>query len=107
MSNHGSITGTGAVCPLGRTAPDFARRLFAGETAIRPMTPEEHDALQATHVARCDGFTPQPEIPAMKARRFDRGSQFAIIACGPATTWARRRSRQASRSAPARRARAR
>src|SRR5207244_4126069 len=84
MSNHGFITGTGAVCPLGRTAPEFARRLFAGETAIRPMTPEEQDALQATHVARCDGFTPQPEIPAMKARRFDRGSQFAIIACGQA-----------------------
>ena len=84
MSNHGFITGTGAVCPLGRTAPEFARRLFAGETAIRPMTPEEHDALQATHVARCDGFTPQPEIPAMKARRFDRGSQFALIACGQA-----------------------
>jgi len=84
MSNHGSITGTGAVCPLGRTAPEFARRLFAGETAIRPMTAEEHDALQATHVARCDGFTPQPEIPAMKARRFDRGSQFALIACAQA-----------------------
>jgi 3-oxoacyl-(acyl-carrier-protein) synthase len=84
MANHGYITGTGAVCPLGRTAPEFARRLFAGETAIRPMTPEERGSLQATHVARCDGFTPQPEIPAMKARRFDRGSQFAIIACAQA-----------------------
>jgi 3-oxoacyl-(acyl-carrier-protein) synthase len=48
------------------------------------MTPEEHDGLQATHVARYDGFTAQPEIPPMKARRFDRGSQFAIIACGQA-----------------------
>jgi 3-oxoacyl-[acyl-carrier-protein] synthase II len=84
MAHHGYITGTGAVCPLGRTAPEFARRLFAGETAIRPMTPEERGSLQATHVARCDGFTPQPEIPAMKARRFDRGSQFAIIACAQA-----------------------
>ncbi len=84
MSHHGVITGTGAVCPLGRTALEFARRLFAGETAIRPMTPEEGDGLQATHVARCDGFTPQPEISAMKARRFDRGSQFAIIACAQA-----------------------
>jgi 3-oxoacyl-(acyl-carrier-protein) synthase len=84
MGHHGVITGTGAVCPLGRTAPEFARRLFAGETAIRPMTPEERDGLQATHVARCDGFAPQPEISAMKARRFDRGSQFAIIACAQA-----------------------
>src|ERR1700757_176639 len=84
MAHHGLITGTGAVCPLGRTAPEFARRLFAGETAIRPLTREERDGLQATHVARCDGFTPQPEIPPMKARRFDRGSQFAIIACAQA-----------------------
>lgn len=84
MAQHGVITGTGAVCPLGRSAPEFARRLFAGETAIRPMTREERDGLQATHVARCDGFTPQPEISAMKARRFDRGSQFAIIACAQA-----------------------
>src|SRR5215467_11367881 len=84
MSLHGFITGTGAVCPLGRTAADFARRLFAGETALRPLTPDERDGLQATHVARCDGFTPQPEISAMKARRFDRGSQFAIIACAQA-----------------------
>lgn len=37
--------------------------------------------LQAFEIARCDGFSPQPEIPPMKARRFDRGSQFAIVAC--------------------------
>ena len=84
MAIHGFITGTGAVCPLGRTAPEFARRLFAGETAVRPLTSEERDGLQATHVARCDGFSAQPEIPPMKARRFDRGSQFAIIACAQA-----------------------
>src|SRR5215813_13325438 len=89
MATHGVITGTGAVCPLGRTAPEFARRLFAGESAIRPLSSEEKDGLQATHVARCDGFSPQPEISPMKARRFDRGSQFAIIACAQALAEAR------------------
>jgi len=84
MSSHGVITGTGAVCPLARSAPEFYRKLFAGETAVRPMTPEERGDLQATHVARCDAFSPQPEIPPMKARRFDRGSQFAIVACSQA-----------------------
>jgi 3-oxoacyl-[acyl-carrier-protein] synthase II len=78
------ITGTGAVCALGRTSNEFYRRLLAGESAIRPFTPEERGTLQATHVARYDSFTPQPEIPAMKARRFDRGSQFAILACSQA-----------------------
>src|SRR5713101_438146 len=84
MATHGVITGTGAVCALGRTSEEFYRRLMAGETAIRPMTDEEREGLQATHVARYDGFTPQPEIPAMKARRIDRGSQFAILACSQA-----------------------
>ncbi|HZI65552.1 MAG TPA: beta-ketoacyl synthase N-terminal-like domain-containing protein [Thermoanaerobaculia bacterium] len=78
------ITGAGAVSPLGRTSLEFYRRLSAGESAVRPYTPEERGDLQATHVARYDSFSPQPEIPAMKARRFDRGSQFAIIACAQA-----------------------
>ena len=87
--SHGVVTGTGAVCPLGRSPDEFYRRLLAGESAIRPMTAEERLGLQATHVARYDAFTPQPEIPAMKARRFDRGSQFAILACGQAIAEAR------------------
>jgi 3-oxoacyl-[acyl-carrier-protein] synthase II len=78
------VTGAGAVCALGRSSNEFYRRLLAGESSIRPFTPEERGSLQATHVARYDGFTPQPEIPAMKARRFDRGSQFAILACSQA-----------------------
>jgi 3-oxoacyl-(acyl-carrier-protein) synthase len=78
------ITGAGAVSALGRTSEEFYRRLLAGESAIRPFTAEERGPLQATHVARYDSFTPSPEIPAMKARRFDRGSQFAILACSQA-----------------------
>jgi 3-oxoacyl-(acyl-carrier-protein) synthase len=81
MAHRGVVTGTGAVSALGRSPADFYRRLLAGETAIREMTAEERGVMQATHVARYDGFSPQPEIPAMKARRFDRGSQFAILAC--------------------------
>lgn len=89
MARRGVITGAGAVSPLGRTSLEFYRRLLAGETAIRPMTAEERGDLQATEIARYDGFTPQPEIPAMKARRFDRGSQFAILACSQAVAEAK------------------
>jgi 3-oxoacyl-(acyl-carrier-protein) synthase len=84
--SRGVVTGTGAVGALGRSAPEFYRRLRNGETAIRPLRPEERGDLQATHVARYDGFSPQPEIPAMKARRLDRGSQFALIACSQAVS---------------------
>ncbi|MFY9551840.1 MAG: beta-ketoacyl synthase N-terminal-like domain-containing protein, partial [Thermoanaerobaculia bacterium] len=81
MASRGLVTGTGAVSPLGRSSREFWNRLRAGESAIRPLSAEERGDLQATHVARYDGFSPQPEIPAMKARRLDRGSQFALIAC--------------------------
>jgi 3-oxoacyl-(acyl-carrier-protein) synthase len=82
--NRPWITGAGAVSALGRTSEEFYRRLLAGESAVRPFTAEEREGLQATHVARYDSFTPAPEIPPMKARRFDRGSQFAILACSQA-----------------------
>jgi 3-oxoacyl-(acyl-carrier-protein) synthase len=84
VASHGVVTGTGAVSALGRSAEEFYRRLARGDTAIRPFRDDERGGLQATHVARYDGFSPQPEIPAMKARRFDRGSQFALIACSQA-----------------------
>lgn len=84
MSPLGLVTGTGAVSPLGRSPEEFYRRLTAGESAIRPLPPEDRGSLQATHAARYEGFSPQPEIPAMKARRLDRGSQFALIACAQA-----------------------
>ena len=106
MPAHGLVTGTGAVSPLGRSGAEFYRRLTAGESAIRPLDRESRGDLQATHVARYDGFSPQPEIPAMKARRLDRGSQFALIACAqaspkPATRSPTARSRSASRWEPA------
>jgi 3-oxoacyl-[acyl-carrier-protein] synthase II len=78
--SRGVITGAGAVSSLGRGAGNFYRALLSGASGIRAMTPEEQRYVQARQVARIDGFSPQPEISAMKARRFDRGSQFALIA---------------------------
>jgi 3-oxoacyl-(acyl-carrier-protein) synthase len=79
----GVITGS-AVSPLGRSAEEFFRRLTGGESAIRELDADERGDLQATQVASFRAFSPQPEIPAMKARRLDRGSQFALIACAQA-----------------------
>jgi nodulation protein E len=81
---RGLVTGTGAASPLGRSAAEFFARLSAGETAIRPLPAEARKDLQATHAGRYENFSPQPEIPPMKARRLDRGSQFALIACAQA-----------------------
>ena len=84
VRGKGVITGSGAVSPLGRSADEFFRRLTAGERAIRDFEADERGELQATQVASFRAFSPQPEIPAMKARRLDRGSQFALIACAQA-----------------------
>jgi 3-oxoacyl-(acyl-carrier-protein) synthase len=84
MALGGVVTGTGAVSPLGRTAGEFYRRLSAGESAVHAFPDGEAADIQATHVARFESFSPSPEIPAMKARRLDRGSQFALIACAQA-----------------------
>jgi 3-oxoacyl-(acyl-carrier-protein) synthase len=66
------------------------------------MTPEEGADKQAEYVARIDAWSPQPEISAMKARRLDRGSQFAVVASLEALRqsgfW-RRAVRSGSRSA--------
>jgi 3-oxoacyl-[acyl-carrier-protein] synthase II len=74
------VTGTGAVSSLGRGAGEFLRRLRAGESAVRPMTAEERGEGQAGWVARIGGWSPQPEISGMKARRLDLGSQYAVVA---------------------------
>lgn len=74
------VTGLGAVSSLGRGVEAFFRRLRAGDSAIRPFLPDECPGVDADGVARVDGWTPQPEIPAGKARRMDRGSQFAVVA---------------------------
>jgi 3-oxoacyl-[acyl-carrier-protein] synthase II len=57
---------------------------LAGDSVIRPLPAALMDGMQASEAARFESFSPQPEIPAMKARRLDRGSQFAVIACAEA-----------------------
>lgn len=74
------VTGLGSVSSLGRDTPTFLRRLREGATGIRPMTAGERGEGQANAVARIDGWSAQPEISPMKARRLDLGSQFAVVA---------------------------
>ena len=74
------ITGLGAVSSLGRDVPTFLRNLRAGESGIRSIAPDECPGVEADGVARIDGWSPSPEIPAGRARRMDRGSQFAVVA---------------------------
>jgi 3-oxoacyl-(acyl-carrier-protein) synthase len=75
-----AITGVGAVSCLGRNARSFDDALRAGRTGIREIPAELRDGIAADKFAAIADWTPQPEIPPMKARRLDRGSQFAVVA---------------------------
>ena len=75
------VTGAAAVTPLGRDLETTAARLAAGESACVEVTAEEGGPRKgAAFAARIASFTTEPEMPRAKARRLDRGSQFAVVA---------------------------
>lgn len=75
------VTGAAAVTPLGRDLETTAARLAAGESACTEVTAEEGGPRKgAAFAARIAAFTTEPEMPRAKARRLDRGSQFAVVA---------------------------
>ena len=75
------VTGASAVTALGRTLAETRAALADGRCAIAPIegpgVPERRDRSPA---ARIGAFTTEPELPKSKARRLDRGSQYAIVA---------------------------
>lgn len=74
------VTGAAAVTALGRSLDETRRALAEGRSAIapfeRPGPPPKHDSP----AARIGSFTTEPELPRAKARRLDRGSQYAVVA---------------------------
>lgn len=75
------VTGAAAVTPLGRDLETTAARLAAGESAVAEVpVAEAGERKGAAFAARIGAFTTEPEMPKAKARRLDRGSQFAVVA---------------------------
>ena len=75
------ITGASAVSALGRTLEDTRAALAAGRSAIAPV-PEDGapKAADRSPAARIGPFPTEPELAKGKARRLDRGSQYAVVA---------------------------
>ncbi len=75
------ITGASAVTALGRTLAETRAALLEGRSAVAsiegPGVPERRERSPA---ARIGAFTTEPELPKGKARRLDRGSQYAMVA---------------------------
>jgi 3-oxoacyl-[acyl-carrier-protein] synthase II len=74
------VTGLGAVTPLGNTKDEFWRRLIAGESGVGPITAFDAADFSTRFAAEVKDFNPEELIGKREAKRFDRFSQFAVVA---------------------------
>ncbi len=78
------MTGLGAVTPLGNTAPEFFRRIVAGESGVGPITVFDASAFTTRIAAEVKDFNADELVGKKEARRLDRFSQYAIVAASEA-----------------------
>jgi 3-oxoacyl-[acyl-carrier-protein] synthase II len=74
------VTGLGAVTPLGNTAPEFWRRLVAGESGVGPITVFDASGFTTRIAAEVKEFNADELVGKKEARRMDRFSQYALVA---------------------------
>jgi len=66
--------------PLGNTAPEFWRRLIAGECGIGPITHFDPEYVSTKIAGEVKGFDPDAVIGRRDARRLDRFAQLGLAA---------------------------
>ncbi len=74
------VTGVGCVTPIGTGAPGFAEGLRAARSAVRTITRFDASPFRSRIAAEVPDFRPQDFLEARRAKRFDRFSQFAVVA---------------------------
>lgn len=75
------VTGAAAVTALGRTLAGTRAALEEGRSAVASIEgPGVPERAERSPAARIGAFTTEPEFPKSKARRLDRGSQYAMVA---------------------------
>ncbi|MCJ7663241.1 MAG: hypothetical protein MUO24_03260, partial [Desulfobacterales bacterium] len=75
-----AITGLGVISPVGIGKEEFWRGLIEGRNGIEEITVFDTTPFRSRKGALAKGFNPKAFIPALKIRRLDRASQFAIAA---------------------------
>ncbi len=74
------MTGLGAVTPLGNSAPEFWRRIVAGESGVGPITVFDATLFTTRIAAEVKDFNADELVGKKEARRLDRFSQYALVA---------------------------
>lgn len=76
------ITGTGTVTAAGIGMPPLLAALKEGRSCLHPVPEELFGHTAGVLWGRVDHFKPSDFMPPLKARKLDRGSQFAVAAAG-------------------------
>ena len=80
MTRRVGITGLGLVTPLGCGREDFARRLFAGESGVRPVEGFDVSGFPSRLGAEIADFSPGDFVSPRNRRKMDRLSTAAAAA---------------------------
>lgn len=79
------ITGIGAVCAGGNSAPALWQSLLQGRSGIGPITRFDSTGLESTIAGEVKNFDPTRLIePRLKPKRLARQAQFAVVAAAEA-----------------------
>ena len=74
------ITGLGAVTPIGNTVADYWTRLSQGTNGVAPITLFDASHHACRFAAEVKHFDPSGFIDAKEVKRWDRFSQFGVVA---------------------------
>lgn len=78
------VTGMGALTPLGLNVDDFWDGLMAGKSGCDTITLFDNEAYSTKFACELKGFDPLDYLDRKAARRQDRFTQFAVVACDQA-----------------------
>ncbi|MCU0611704.1 MAG: beta-ketoacyl-ACP synthase II [Candidatus Eisenbacteria bacterium] len=80
MNQRAFVTGIGIVSPLGLDAPSTWEAAVAGRSGVGRITSFDTTGFDTQIAAEVRGFDPFVYLDRKEARRFDRFSQFAVVA---------------------------
>ena len=78
------VTGMGALTPLGLTVDEYWDGLMAGKSGCDEITLFDNEAYTTKFACELKGFDPLNYLEKKAARRQDRFTQFAVVACDEA-----------------------
>lgn len=80
MERRVVITGMGTITPIGKTVEEFWKAIQNGICGIDEITQFDTSGYKVKLAAEIKNYDPQNYFDKKAAKRFDRFTQFAIIA---------------------------